>query len=98
MTTYAGRPVFPTFFVDQHGNPSVGSITIYNRGTTVKATLYTDRTKGTTTPNPTTTDTAGNAFPYLDPGDYDALVGTTPIPFTVLPDPAEPNAIIGGTP
>lgn len=38
-------------------------------GTTF-ATLYTDRTKGTEAPNPTTTDGAGNLELWADPGDY----------------------------
>lgn len=91
MTTYAGRPVFPPYFTDPSGNPQeLVSITVYNSGTTVKPTLYTDRTKATPLANPFTADSLGNAEFYLDPGDYDALVNGVTLPFSVVADPAEP--------
>lgn len=90
MSVYAGRPVFPEYFPDPTGNPQeLVSVTVYNRGTTVKPTLYTSRTKATTTPNPTTTDTLGNLALYLDPGEYDVLVNGATIPFSVLPEAAD---------
>lgn len=96
MTTYAGRPVFPAQFIDPFGNAQEGVLmTVYLRGTTTLATLYTDRTKATPTGNPSLTDARGNAFPYVDPGDYDALVNGVTVPFSVLPDWNEPAAGLG---
>ncbi len=94
MTTYAGRAVWPQPFMDRRGNKRAGLVvTVYERGTTTPATLYTDRTKAVELPsNSTTTDAAGNLWVYLDPGDYDAWVDGTIIPFSVLPDAAEPDA------
>lgn len=98
MTTYAGRPVFPAYFVDPAGNPQDGvAVTVYNRGTTVKPTLYLDAEKSETIANPFLTDVYGNAFPYLDPGEYDALANGLTVPFSVLADPAEPLAAVGAT-
>jgi hypothetical protein len=91
MTTYAGRPVFAPFFTDPSGNPQeLVSITIYNRGTVVKPTLYTSRTKATPLANPFTADSLGNAEFYVDPGEYDALVNGVTLPFSSVPDPVEP--------
>lgn len=56
------------------------------------ATVYTDRTKGVADANPFVADSAGNAWPYLDPGDYDAVTVHGITPFTVLRDPGEPVA------
>lgn len=56
------------------------------------ATVYTDRTKGVADANPFVADSAGNAWPYLDPGDYDAVTVHGITPFTVVRDPAEPVA------
>jgi hypothetical protein len=97
MTTYAGRPVFPPYFVDPSGNPQEAvTATIYLRGTTTKATVYTDRTKvagsAAAPHNPVTADALGNADFYVDPGEYDALVNGVTLPFSTLPDPAEPGA------
>lgn len=91
MTTYAGRAVWPQPFMDRRGNKRAGLVvTVYEAGTTTPATLYTDRTKATELPsNSTTTDAAGNLWVYLDPGDYDAWVDGTIIPFSVVPDAAD---------
>lgn len=91
MTTYAGRPVFAPYFTDPSGNPQeLVSITVYNRGTVVKPTLYTSRTKATPLANPFTADSLGNANFYVDPGEYDALVNGVTLPFSSVPDPVEP--------
>lgn len=91
MTVYAGPPVFPPYFVDPSGDPQESvSITVYNRDTTVKPTIYTDRTKATPLANPFTADSLGNADFYVDPGQYDALVSGVTFPFTVVLDPSEP--------
>lgn len=93
MTTYAGRPVFAPFFVDAAGNSQVGvSITVYNRGTVVKPTLYTSRTKATVLANPFTADSLGNAVFYVDPGEYDSLVNGVTLPFTSVTDPGDVGA------
>lgn len=91
MTTYAGRPVFAPYFENPAGRPEPSVlITVYDRGTTDLVALYTDRTKATELDNPFSADSYGNAEFYADPGDYDALVGGVTLPFSVLPDPAEP--------
>ena len=91
MSTYAGRAVLPALISDNRGNALPGiNVTVYNRGTTVKPTLYTDRTKDTELANPFLTDAYGNVFPYVDPGEYDMLVNGVTIPFSVVNDPAEP--------
>jgi len=97
VTTYAGRPVFPASFVDPTGNPQEAvTVTVYLRGTTTPATLYTSRTKATTVANPTVTDSLGNFFPFLDPGDYDALCNGVTLPFTVLPESGDVVSSTGG--
>lgn len=107
MTTYAGPPVFPPYFVDASGDPEAAvSITVYLRGTTTKATVYTDRLKttgGTGVPyNPVIADSLGNAEFYCEPGEYDALVNGETFPFTAVPDrgdvgaPIPPGTYVGG--
>lgn len=96
MTTFAGRPVFPGFFVDTSGRPKPNlAVTVYERGkgpspggdgTLVMPVLYTDRTKSTVAANPTTTDSLGNLWVYLDPGDYDVVSNGVIVPFSVLPE------------
>lgn len=91
MTTYAGTPVFPQYFVNSAGRPQRSvSITIYDRGTTVKADLFADREKADPLANPFNASSFGNAEFFVDPGEYDALVNGVRIPFTSVMDPAEP--------
>ncbi|HEY3924359.1 MAG TPA: hypothetical protein VGL75_07340 [Acidothermaceae bacterium] len=65
------------------------AVTIKPHGSGSLATIYTDRTKATTTSNPVATDSNGNLSFFADPGQYDftALGGS----FTdqVPPDPLE---------
>lgn len=87
MADHAGRAVFEQGIADPRGNRQVGTlVTVYLRGTSTLATLYTDRTKSTLEDNPITTDGLGNAEIYADPGDYDALINGGTVKLTVLPD------------
>jgi hypothetical protein len=68
--------------------PSCGTncITIYNTGTLVKPTIYSDL-GGTIKQNPFANDSAGYYFFYVDDGDYDivfAPAGTTPWQLTAV--------------
>lgn len=78
--TYAG--VYSESFVEQgSGRPLPNlDVTVYVAGTNTHATLYTDRTKGTTLANPLPTgvdaddpgiDSYGNCIFYADPGLYE---------------------------
>lgn len=116
MAVYAGRAVFPAPFTDGYGTALPGlPVTIYTRATKVKPAAalgpFADRTKAVAVSNPTTTDTLGNAWPNMVPGDYDAWIddgsedGLT-LPFTSMLDPGElaalasvyaPLALDGGT-
>lgn len=70
--TYAG--LFTDAFIDRYGNGQADTeVTVYNAGTLVEATLYTDRTKATVAANPFTTDSVGNGSFYADPGEYDVV-------------------------
>lgn len=75
------------------GQYTNGPVTVYFHGTTTPAVLYTDRTKATTKPNPTTTDELGNLYIYAEPGLYDLVTpasGTTPaITIAIAPDQAD---------
>lgn len=62
---------------------------VYLPGTNDLATLYTDRTKSSTAPNPVTTDSFGNGQFYADPGVYDIEVNGVRVAETVEPDPEE---------
>lgn len=94
MTTYAGPPVFPQYFVDPLGKPlrSV-KITVYGRGTDTKPDLYADREKSTPLGNPFWATSLGNAEFRVDAvGEFEAEVNGVRIPFTVVADPEEPVA------
>lgn len=68
---FAGR-WGPEIFLDAAQNLMRNKpITVYNKGTLVLATLYTDRTKGATAANPFTTDGFGNGTFFADPGEYE---------------------------
>ncbi len=89
--TFAGPAVWEQAFIDRSGNFKPGEpVTVYVRGTTTKATLYTDHTKATTRPNPTATDAEGNLWLFADPGRYQAEVDGKTLYCTVVADPAEP--------
>jgi len=92
MTTYAGtygpEPAFTTF--GQALENTSFAVTIPTSGAT--ATLYTDRTKATTAPNPTATDALGNIVFFADPGQYVITLNNTSVTVTVYPDPSEPSA------
>jgi hypothetical protein len=92
MTTYAGPPVFPQYFVDPLGKPlrSV-KITVYERGTDVKPDLFADREKSTPIGNPFWATSLGNAeFRVGALGEFEAEANGVRIPFTVVADPEEP--------
>jgi hypothetical protein len=98
MTTYAGPPVFPQYFVDPLGKPlrSV-KITVYERGTDTKPDLYADREKSTPLGNPFWATSLGNAEFRVDAvGEFEAEVNGVRIPFTVVADPEEPVTIGAG--
>lgn len=89
MAVHAGRAVFEEGIGDRRGNAQAGTlVTVYERGTSTLATLYTDRTKATEEDNPTSTNALGNVAIYADPGDYEAHIETTGavLYFSVLPD------------
>jgi hypothetical protein len=62
------------------------------------ATVYSDRLKAVTASNPYIADAAGNAFPYLAPGDYDAVSIHGVTPFSVLPDHEDVEGAVSGLP
>lgn len=75
---------------DAAGVPRPGAaVTIYQPDTTTLATLYTDRTKTTTTANPTSADAVGNLTLWLEPGSYDMFVSGRTVRITIQPDPSD---------
>lgn len=85
---FAGR-YGPEQLIDTTGKPLPNTaVTVYNRGTTVKPTIYSTRTK-TILANPFNTDSVGNLGFFVDPGEYDLLVGATTLQISVLPDAAD---------
>lgn len=74
------------------------AVTIKPHGSGSLATIYTDRTKATTTSNPVTTDSNGNLSFFADPGEYDftALGGT--FSDQVPADPLEYQDAAGAAP
>jgi hypothetical protein len=86
--TFAGY--FHEPFTDRYGNAQAAiEVTVYEADTATLATLYTDRTKATTAPNPITTDALGNGSFYADPGAYDLLANGTTVRVLVPVDAAE---------
>lgn len=65
------------------------AVSVFLRGTTTLATLYTSRTKATTVANPTVTDARGNLSLYADPGEYDLLCLGVTLPITMPIDTIE---------
>lgn len=92
---YAGR-LNPEAVINAVGNVQLGTAVLVNlAGTGTAATLYTDRTKASTTPNPFLTTAQGN-YPavFLDPGDYDVVLIVDAVVqpafrVTVRPDPSD---------
>lgn len=104
MTTFAGRPVFPAYFIDPSGNPQeLVDATVYEAGTSTLATLYADRAKSSTIANPTKTDSLANFFPLTDPGEYEVEVNGARIPFSSVidhedvPEPIQPGTLVQAT-
>ena len=62
------------------------------------ATVYTDRLKSETTSNPYVADVDGNTFPYVDPGDYDAVTIHGVVPFSAAPDHEDVETVVAGLP
>lgn len=69
--------------------------TVYQSDGVTVATLYTDRTKATTAPNPITTDNYGNGSFYADPGIYIVSCLGVTIAVEVTQDQAETS--VNGT-
>ncbi len=68
---HAGR-YGPEIFLDERQRLMRSrEITVYVKGTDTLATLYTDRTKAVTAPNPFVTDVRGNGTFYANPAEYD---------------------------
>jgi hypothetical protein len=67
------------------------AVNVYSVGTVTPATLYTDKTAGTTAPNPVTADEDGTVNFFAAAGDVDLVYdfGTLSIrtTVTVWPDP-----------
>lgn len=61
-------------------------VTVYEKGTNTLATLYTDRTKSSTGPNPFFTDIRGNGSFYAEPNEYDISVDGHRFTVTVMID------------
>jgi lysophospholipase L1-like esterase len=60
------------------------------------ATLYTDREKSDTAPNPTTTDSHGNLIFYAEPGNYRIKYANYTLPVTINIDPGDYEGLGGG--
>ena len=59
------------------------SILVYNRGTTVKPSMFTNEAGSTAASNPILTDAVGNLSFYIAPGAYDFFVFGVRVPFDV---------------
>jgi len=96
--TYAGR-YSPEAFVDPYGQPLRNTtVTVYQAGTTTLATLYEDRGKDNSIPNPTATDARGNCSFYAEPGYYDLLInGVTIQNVSIEADPADIESRASGS-
>jgi len=89
MSTFAGM-YGPEPCLDSDGRLLKSTLAyVYVHGTTTPTTLYTDRTKAQTTPNPTVSDPLGNLTFFAVPGEYDVLVNTTTLSVTVERDPLD---------
>lgn len=102
MSEYAGRynpDNFVGFDAIVDGNnvsqnvlkPTPGmSVTVKRAGTSTLATLYTDRLRSTTVPNPIVTDSLGNLGFWTDPGFVDLHAAGIVVDFVAIPiDPDE---------
>lgn len=65
---------------------------VYNAGTNVLASIFTDRTKSTPAPNPSSTDAFGNGSFYADPDLYEVEVNSFRVTVSVPMDPEEDEA------
>lgn len=93
--SFAGRYGAYTFLSATGAPLDSTPFTVYLAGTTTLATLYQDRTKVATVPNPSSTDGSGNATFFADPGTYDVVVSGITRTVSVDADPAE-FARLGG--
>ena len=90
--THAGQ-YGPVSASNALGSPLEGvAFTVYNKGTTTKASLYTDRTMGTAAANPGVTDADGNLTFWAAPGFYDVLCNGLTLSVVVNPDPTDLSA------
>lgn len=92
--TFAFAGYYFDNIVSSNGGPLPHlQLTVYLHGTLTQATLYTDRTKITTAPNPTSTDALSNLAFYATPGQYDLVTASGyTLTVSVVPDSAD----IGG--
>jgi hypothetical protein len=111
--TFAGRPVFPGYFVDDGGDPAAGVVvTVYEADPEVPfasldpetvadvlelATVYTDDSMDTPGDNPFVT-ADGNVWPFLAVGNYVFEANGGLLEATVSPDHRDLVTIDGGTP
>lgn len=111
MTLYAHAAKFGPIALWQR-NPSTGAITIpatinvYAVGTTTRATLYTDDSRGSTAPNnPVSTgvavnlagvDTQGNLIFYAEADDYDVVADGQRQTVRAIPRNSDVQSSAGG--
>lgn len=92
----AGRITLPLLYAAQEGAAaSPPQVSVFNHGTSTLATLYTDKTAGTTAANPITVGSLGDLSFFAAAGDYDVEVtlGEETDVFTVTVNDA-PGAVI----
>jgi hypothetical protein len=77
VTAYAEKIKYQDAIIDRSGKPIAGAtITVYNQGTTTKATLYSN-SAGANLANPITADSSGNYWFYAETGRYDLKFSKT---------------------
>lgn len=91
--TFAGQ-YGPDAVVTLSGAPQPNAeVTVLNADGSTLATVYTDRTKGTTAANPVVSDSAGNLRFFANPGQYvlSVTIGAASKTFNIVVplDPAE---------
>jgi hypothetical protein len=97
VTTFAGQ-YGPAPIIDPNGAPLKGlAVSVFLVGTTTPTSLYTDRTKAVTAPNPAISDSAGNFGFYAAPGQYDLVGNGARVTVSCPVDPASAlGSIVAG--